>query len=255
MFAVAGGFLLAGAIGASWWNWARPVATDAATFCPQPQPMAVHAVLVDRSDPISANQQRRVREVLDRAVAEAPVGARVALYVSEADDVEVLSPRLVLCNPGTTRSPFYPEPAPLRERYEQAFRAEIDKVMEEVQQRPERSLAPVMEAVRAVCIDAFARSATGGPLSMTIIGDMAQYSRLANHHANRDFETILGSPRLDAVLADCKSAEVDIVYLERPTPAFMPGPQGLAHRRFWELFLQKMKARPRNIEPVPTAAP
>ncbi|HEV7266123.1 MAG TPA: hypothetical protein VGN83_14555 [Falsiroseomonas sp.] len=254
MVAIAAGFLLAGTIGAVWWNWARPVEIDAATYCPLPEPTAVHAVLVDRSDPISANQLRRVREVLDRAVSGGPVGARVALYVAEADDVEVLTPRMVLCNPGTARTLFYPDPAPLRERYDQAFRAEIDRVTQELQQRPDRSLAPVMEAVRAVCLDSFARSATGGPLSMTIIGDMAQYSRLANHHADRNYEALLGSQRLDPVLTDCKSAEVDILYLQRPTPVFMPGPQGLAHRRFWELFLQKMKARPRNIELVPAEA-
>jgi hypothetical protein len=254
MAAMAAGVALAGVLGVVWWNWARPVDIDAASYCPRPEPTAVHAVLVDRSDPISADQQRRVREVLERAVAGAPVGARLALYVAEADDVEVLGPRLALCNPGVAPSPFYPDPAPMRARYEQAFRAEIDRVMEELQQRPDRSVAPVMEAVRAVCIDSFGRSASGAPLSMTIIGDMAQYSRLANHHVDRNYDALLASQRLDPVLTDCKSAEVDIIYLARPTPIFMPGPQGLAHRRFWELFLQKMKARPRSIEPVPTAA-
>jgi hypothetical protein len=252
--AIAGSFLLAGLIGVIGWTWSNTTTIDEVTFCPEPNPTAIHAVLVDRGDPISPDQRLRVRAMLERAVAEAPVGSRLSLYVAEADDAEVLNPRMLLCNPGTQPSRLYPSPASMRERYDRAFLTEIDRVMQELEHRADRSLVPTMEAIRAICIDAFRNTPSGGALRMTVVGDMTQYSRLANHHSDRNYDALLAGSRLEPVLADCKSAEVDILYLERPTPAFMPGPQGQAHRRFWELFLQKMKARPRNIEVVEVGA-
>ena len=241
--------LAVGAAGAIWWSQPDPIEINQATLCPIPLATAVHAVLVNRSDPLNQVQLQRVREVLETAVRDAEVGGRVALYVSATDDVTRLSPVLALCNPGTSGSTIYRFPRPLRARYEEEFGQRIAALQEELQQPTARNTSPVVESIRAVCLDAFANAPLGIPLRLTIIGDMIQYSPLANHYRDRDYEALLGN-RLEPFRADCKGARADIVYLQRPAPRLQPAPQGGAHQRFWDALLRRMNARPRTLEVV-----
>ena len=157
---------------------------------------------------------------------------------------------LALCNPGTAPSENYPDARVQRERYEREFRPRLRVVAEDLGRRPNRNNAPEMESIRAVCIDAFRDAPEGSTLRMSIIGDMTQYSLLGNHHVDRNYDAYLSGRRLDAMQADCKGAQTDIYYVRRPTTASIPGPQGVAHLRFWELFLERIKARQRNVQDV-----
>lgn len=246
----AGLLALLGVAAALWLNRPEPIRIDEASLCPIPAPTGVHAVLVNRSDPLNEQQERRVRELLDAAVAEAPAGTRVALYVSETDDVRSLAPKLALCSPGTEPNLLYRRPAELRPRFEQAFRETIAATQAALVQPVQRNTSPVMESIRAVCTDAFGAVPTGITLRLTVIGDMIQYSPLANHNRDRDFDALLQGRRLDPVVADCKGAQVDIAYVLRPSRRFVPSPQNAAHQRFWDGFFRRMNARPRSIEAV-----
>lgn len=243
------GLLAVGAAGGLWWSQPAPIEINEATLCPIPLPTAVHAVLVNRSDPLNARQLQRVREVMETVVRDTQVGGRVALYVSATDDVTRLPPALALCNPGVSGNEIYRFPRPLRARYDQAFGERIAAVQEELQQPTPRNTSPVVESIRAVCLDAFGNAPLGIPLRLTIIGDMIQYSALANHYRDRDYEAILGN-RLEPFRADCKGAQADVVYLQRPAPRLQPAPQGGAHQRFWDALLRRMNARPRSLEVV-----
>lgn len=96
--------LLGGIGGATWWARTNRVAIDPDTLCPEQGPSAIHAILIDRSDPLTPLQQARVRQRIDEIVESAPVGGRVAIYLAESDGVEALPPALALCNPGAMRT-------------------------------------------------------------------------------------------------------------------------------------------------------
>ncbi len=243
------GLLVVGVAAAIWWNRPPPIEINEATLCPIPTPTGVHAVLLNRSDPINARQQQRVNEVLQSVVADARIGGRVAFYVSDRDDVTRLSPVLALCNPGVAANELYRSPRAFRTRYDQEFRDQIAALNEALRQPTPRNTQPVIESIRAVCIDAFRDAPLGTPLRMTIVGDMIQYSGLANHYRDREYEALLGN-RIEPFRADCKGAEVDIVYLQRPAPRLQASPQGPTHQRFWDGLLRRMNARPRNLEVV-----
>lgn len=236
--------------GAAAYFLTRKPPIDQATLCPSAGPTAIHAVLVDRSDPITPLQGSRVRQVLDRAVLDAPVGARVALYVAESDGVTALSPTLALCNPGRDGNPIYENPRRIREQYERDFRRRLDNAIGGLLAASTRQTSPIMESLKAVCIDAFGAAPPGISLRLTIVSDMIQHSPLVSQYRDRDYEALLRSPRLQTVRADCRGAGVEIVYLLRPTQRGQPGVQTRLHQSFWDRYLQLINARPRGIEPV-----
>jgi hypothetical protein len=223
---------------------------DPVSLCPRAGPAAVHAILIDRSDPISPLQARRVRQVLDAAVLGAAPATRIALYVAESDGTAALTPVLALCNPGRDANPIYQNPRLIREKYERDFKTRLDTTINALLAPSTRQTSPIMESLKAVCIDAFGAEPAGIPLRLTIVSDMLQHSPIASHYRDRDYEALLRSPRLQAVRADCRGAEVDILYLLRPTRSGQPGAQSRAHQRFWDHYLQLMNALPRSMEPI-----
>lgn len=242
--------LLAGGGAFWWWAKGKRIDIDSATLCPRSGATAVHAVLIDRSDPISGLQATRVRQVLDRAVADIAIGGLLTLYVAESDGVEALRPVLALCNPGRDANPLYENPRHIRERFERDFKARLDDSVGRLLVPATRQTSPIMESIKAICIDAFGAIGQGVPLQLTIISDMVQHSPVASHYRDRDFEALLRSPRLQTMRADCKGAAVEIVYLLRPTQRGQPGVQTRLHQSFWDRYLQLMNARPRSMDLV-----
>lgn len=242
--------LLAGYFALSWWAQSRRVAIDEASLCPVRGPSAVTAVLVDRSDPLTSQQARRVRQVLDRVVAEAPVGGRVALYLAEADEFTALAPVLALCNPGSEANPLYENPKKIRARYEEGFKARFEAVGKTLLEPARRTTSPIMESIKAVCIDAFGAAPSGIPLRLVVVSDLIQHSPIVSHYRERNFTAFLEDKRLDGSSVDCKGAEVDILYILRFGKDGRPTLQNRDHQRFWDLYLQRVNARPRSLETV-----
>lgn len=242
--------LLVGYFALNWWAKGQRVEIDEATLCPVSGPSAVTAVLVDRSDPLTTQQALRVRQVLDRVVAEAPVGGRVALYVAEADAFTALAPVLALCNPGSEANPLYQNPKKIRARYEEGFKARFDAVRKALLEPAQRKTSPIMESIKAVCIDAFGAAPPGVPLRLVVVSDLVQHSPVTSHYRERNFETFLRDARLSGVLVDCKGAEVEMLYILRLGKDGRPTIQNGAHQRFWDLWFQRMNARPKSLEAV-----
>jgi hypothetical protein len=236
--------------GASFWAREQRVEIDEASLCPKSGPTAVTAVLVDRSDPLSPQQAQRVRQVLERIVEEASVGGRVALYVAEADAFAALSPVLALCNPGSEANPLYQNPKKIRARYEDGFKARFEAVRGALLEPARRQSSPVMESIKAVCIDAFGKAPAGVPLRLVVVSDLLQHSPITSHYRERNFEAVFKDGRLAGVLVDCKGAEVDILYVLRLGKDGRPTVQTRDHQRFWDLYFQRLNARPKSLEAV-----
>jgi hypothetical protein len=247
---VGGVLLLALFLGVRFWAEGQRVAIDEATLCPRSGPTAVTAVLVDRSDPLGAQQSRRVRQVLDRAVAETPVGGMIALYLAEADEFQALPPLLALCNPGSEANPLYQNPKRMRVRYEEQFKKRLDAVIDSLLLPSRRRTSPIMESIKAVCIDAFGAAPPGVALRLIVVSDFVQHSPIASHYRSRNFDTLLRDPKLAGVLVDCKGAEVDMLYILRLDKEGRPTLQSRTHQRFWDLYFQRLNARPRGLETV-----
>ncbi|MCL6607965.1 MAG: hypothetical protein K6T74_07710 [Geminicoccaceae bacterium] len=113
-----------------------------------------------------------------------------------------------------------------------------------------RKTSPIMESIKAVCIDAFGGVPQGVPLRLVVVSDFLQHSSIADHYRERDFEALFKDARLVTVLVDCKGAEVEMLYLLRPGKDGRPILQNRAHQRFWDLYFQRLNARPKRLEAV-----
>jgi hypothetical protein len=236
--------------GAAAYIFTRSDPIDKASLCPRTGPTGVHAILVDRSDPISALQATRVKQILDRAVLDASVGTKVALFIADSDGTAGPTSVLALCNPGREANPLYQNPRMVRDQYERDFKARLDASLSGLMTASTRDSSPIMESLKAVCIEAFGAAPSSVPLRLTVVSDMIQHSAIASHYRDRDYEALLRSPRLQTLRTDCRGADVDVVYLLRPTQRGQPGVQTRAHQSFWDRYLQSLNARPRSIEPI-----
>src|SRR5262249_30073675 len=81
LIVIVGLFLLSGLAGLVWWAHSRPT-FDADTLCPSSGPQTVHALLFDRSDPITPQQAQQVRFAIDKfkEAAAASMGYRFDVY-------------------------------------------------------------------------------------------------------------------------------------------------------------------------------
>ena len=221
---------------------------DKVSLCSQAGPTGVHAILIDRSDSISELQATKVRQNLERTIFDARVGTRIELFVADSDGLTRPTSVISLCNPGRDVNPIYQNPRLIRDQFERGFKARIDTAINALMLPSNAKSSPIMESLKAVCIEAFGKSPSGIPLELTIVSDMIRNSNTVNQYRDRDYEALLRSPRLQSLLVDCRGADVDIIYLLRPTQRGQPGIQTPSHRSFWQRYLQLLNARPRSIE-------
>jgi len=168
-----GGSLAVGAclFGAHWVLAPAKADWDQATLCPAAGPSGVHVVLIDRSDPITALQAQRVRQVVERAISEAQPAERIDLYVAEGDGRDALTPRISLCNPGRDGNQYYQNPRRIRERYDASFRAPVEATLTSLLETSRRNVSPIIESIKAVCVGAFGSLPQGRPTRVTVISD------------------------------------------------------------------------------------
>lgn len=220
-----------------------PIDTD--TLCPRGGVHAVHAVLIDRSDPLSPLQATQVRQRLEGIIANAQPGERIDLFMADADGREAPAPVLSLCSPGSEANPIYQNVRKVRERYEDAFRRPIEEAINALLSPSRTDSSPIMESIKSVCVGSFGSLPAGIPVRLTIVSDMLQNSPVMNHFRDREFARFLASPRLASVLADCRSARVHILYVLQPQyRAYQTRP----HQVFWENLFDRMNARVAAID-------
>ena len=120
---------LGGIAGGSVWYRSTIPHIDADTMCPATGPLGVHAVLLDRSDPITPLQAERLRQVVDKAIGDASINERIDLYVLAGDGTQVAIPVASLCRPKADGNELYENPARIRQRYVARFKKPLDDAL------------------------------------------------------------------------------------------------------------------------------
>lgn len=240
--------LIAGAaIGFLGWSRMTRVDLDTATLCPTSGPTAVHAILLDQSDPITPLQAQRLGQIVDRVVDEAAVGERIDLYVLTQDFTQAMLPRLSLCRPKSEGSMWTENPKRVHDRYVARFRQPLDEALRLLMTPSPSQTSPIMESIKAVCVAAFGAVSRDIPARLTVASDMIQYSNVLNHYKQRSFDIFAASPAFNEVVADCHRAAVDVLYFTRPRDARV---QDRRHQLFWEKFFDRENATLNRMETI-----
>lgn len=242
MFAFVGIALIIALAGGGYWLSQKRVKLDAATGCPVSGPAAIHAILIDRSDPISPQQAQQIRLVIDGYVARAKIGERFDLYVASGDAVNVLAPVASVCSPGRgdQANELYENPQMIQRQFEEKFVGVLKESLTRLLATATADTSPILESVRAAAISSFGSVEPSQiPLQMTIVSDLVQHSTGNSHfRGETSFDDLSKRPVWRSLQANLKGATVNVLYLLRPVATRSGQPiQNRGHQLFWEKAL------------------
>jgi hypothetical protein len=247
------GLIVIGAIGGGFWYLKKTrIALDLESNCPVNGPTAIHAILFDRSDPISDQQGQRIRQLIIKYKESARSGLRFDLYTFNGDTSHVLTPKLQLCAVGKEANELIENPERVRQRYEKKFSDVLDQSVGELLRGSKEAKSPIIESIRAAAISSFGAIEPGQmPLRMTLISDMIQNTALySNFQVEPDLQQLSRSPLWPALEPQLKGAEVDVVYLLRASATRKGVPiQSRGHQGFWEQLIAASGGRLMSIDP------
>jgi hypothetical protein len=239
--------VLASILGASVWKRYSAVPHDKLSGCPATGPVAVHAILIDRSDPLTEVQAQRLTQLVETTAQNALVDERIDLYVLTSGKGTVATPEVSLCRPRSEGDPFTENPERLRRIFVNRFVEPVQAALKRLETPQEAPNSPIMESIKAVCIGAFGGLPRSARARLTIASDMIENSSVLNQYKPYDIEAFMRNPNLLLVLADCHGADVDILYFTRSRDARL---QTRMHQLFWERFLARMNASLVSMERI-----
>jgi hypothetical protein len=249
------GLLLIGAfLGGYWWVQHTHPVLDSETNCPVSGPSGIHIILFDRSDPITDQQAQRIRQAIEHYKQDAPFGRRFDIYTFEGDTTHVLKPKLVICALGKPddANSLIENPEQVRKRYDTKFSAVLDQTVEDLLRASRQNSSPIVESLRAASITSFGAVDSGHiPLRVTMVSDMVQHTSLNSHfQAEPNFPALLHTGAWPILQPQLKGAEVNIIYLLRPS-ALRKGAsvQNRGHQLFWEQLIAASGGQVTAIEP------
>jgi hypothetical protein len=238
--------------GAAYYARSIRVELDPKTNCPLTGPTAVHAVLIDRSDPITPQQAQRIRQWAHLLKRDAAQGTRLDIYTFEGDSQAELHPVLALCATQQEGNPLYQNPEDVRRRYEAEFAAVVDKTVNDLLVAGTRPNSPIIESLRAAAQTSFGLIAQGSvPLRVTLISDLVQHTSQVSHfRGSPDFKQLAHNANWPRLRPDLKGAEVDILYVLRPGAVRNSAPvQTVGHQEFWTALIAASGGRITEFTP------
>lgn len=242
VFMLLGFILIAGLAGGGYWLSQKRVKLDAVSGCPVTGPTAIHAILIDRSDPISPQQAQQVRLVIDGYISRAKIGERFDLYVASGDTVSVLTPVASVCSPGRgdQANELYENPQMIQRQFEAKFVGVMKENLSRLLETATADSSPILESIKAAAVSSFGSIEPGQiPLQMTIVSDLVQHSQVSSHfRGETSFDDLARRSAWRSLQANLKGATVNVLYLLRPVSVRNGQPiQNRGHQVFWEKAL------------------
>jgi len=224
-----------------WWYETKRSAhagLDKETLCPGTGPVAVSALLIDRTDPLTPVQRASVSQALESVKRAVQTGGLLELYSVGPTDESVRAPLAALCNPGRGLdvSGLDANPRFLEQRWHTGFDEPLQQIFSELVQDETAPRSPIMESIQSVSVTAFGPSERKDvPRKLVLISDMLQHTDGASHYrALVPFDALKDDPYYRKVSADLRDVEVEIFYVRRETKQ---GVQGGSHIQFWRDYI------------------
>jgi hypothetical protein len=253
--------VLAGGLAAFFWWADRGAARLGADLCPDSpdfRPPRLVIVLFDQTDPITELQQRALRSAFERLLhrefeseqAQSRYRfSRIEVFSFRAKPTGglALEQKLALCNPGsvTGLTKFTENPDQVRRRFEQQFRARLDKEIAELLTFKEASQSPILEAIKAVSLEPLAKPRFDGSEKLLVIAsdllhNTPELTLLRNQPSFAEFER---TPYGNRMLPNLKGVAVEaLVFTAKDIKL-----QGQRFAEFWAAYLDRAGAE--KIDP------
>ena len=239
--------MLAGALATFFWWASGRSATLGADLCPDDpdfRPPRLTVILFDQTDPVSELHQRALRSAFQRLLhrefesEEAQSRYRfsrieIFSFRSKSGGGLALERKLALCNPGsvTGLTKFTENPDQVRRRFEQQFRTRLEREVAELLTFKEASQSPILEAIKSVSLDPFAkphfdRSEKLLVIASDLLHNTPELSLLRNQPSYAEFARTAYGNRMQP---DLKGVAVEVLLLTAPDIKL----QGPRFAEFW----------------------
>lgn len=220
-----------------WWHQDRQAALarlNQQTLCRSTGPVAVTAVLIDRTDALNPVQREATRQALESVKNAVKTGGLLQLYSVGPTDESVREPIIELCNPGRGEevSALDDNPRFVESRWRDGFEQPLQEIFRDIVETEGASRSPIMESIQSVSVTAFGpddRRAV--PRRLVLISDMLQHTDGVSHYRRFvPFDEFKETPYYHKVRGDLRDVEAEIFYIWRETKTQI---QGKAHIQFW----------------------
>lgn len=123
---------------------------DSMSLCPLSGVTAATVIIIDKTDPLRANELQRLREIIERERKALEPGAKIIISMLEQvpGTAKVSShPVLSLCNPGSEANPLYQNPKRVTARYNESFLRPLESAIQKIPGEGSAPTSPIAEAV------------------------------------------------------------------------------------------------------------
>lgn len=207
----------------------------------QKKPLAYHHILLlDRSDPLSATQQRELESVLQTMEWETPDAGKVSVFYLDNYSGAYLKPEATGVMPDRHKSGLMSNEHFEEERYRKNFLPQIRSAVLAVQNATNMEGSSIAETLSKVR-NRPDFSPDVRERRILLFSDLLQNSGLCNDH---DSKRRCTADRLSMNLPDLRDVRVDILYLQRLQYTAL---QTQEHRNMWADLLRNAGARVRIV--------
>lgn len=151
---------------------------DADSLCPLDGASGAAVIVVDKSDPLTREQVEGVRREILAARDGLPIGAKIKIAVIENEPGgEGARVRLWqgLCNPGAEANPLYENPKLVRARYDDAFRAPLERNLASLLTPGTAPQSPISAGISAA-LTQDAEIAQSSDRRLLLVSDLLQHA-------------------------------------------------------------------------------
>lgn len=197
------------------------VDTDPTTHCPKTGPVAITAILVDKTDSISPVTQLDIRKQLQDYAANIPRYGALYLYTLDENASGLITPIFFRCNPGQASDvDSLTGSKELAQRsFEQDFHGPLQAMLDGLLTNHTSPTSPIMEGVQAAAVEAFGgQQLAKVPKTMVVVSDFEQNSSRLSFYRG-DLSVDAASVGLTAPL---QGATVDLLFILRPNSGIKP---------------------------------
>ena len=226
------------------WYMARKadIPIDELTNCPTKQgPSAVHVVLIDVTDELSALTRDEILQHVQRIQGKVGYLDRIEVFGLGPNDEGITEPLFAACNPGRVEdmNALYQNPM-LAEKRWMAFDGKLEQALMDVVTTEESQRSPILEAIRRISVKTFGEPEFDrSEKFLYVFSDLLQHNPGIYSQYTRplqSYEAFLSSGKHPTPQANLTGVQVEFFYLSPQKTRHL---QGEEHIRFWESFVQK----------------
>lgn len=249
---VLGGILIAAVIGglgalAVLAESLQPEPQHPETLCPIDRRTPHTALVVDRTDALTARQAvwlvREMRVLKDHL----EIGERLSVYLIDGKTFDDPKPVFSVCRPedGSNASELTQNPRRLKAKFEKRFAEPLEALAESLRQPVEAPSTPIFETVRGI-VERLEFSEAVGHRRLIIVSDLlANTGGYSHYRSGPDFERFRKTTYAQQVLTDLSGIELRFVYLSNPTAAHR---QTDKHLQFWQRWAVEMGGQVAKVD-------